>query len=106
MVLTAHIDASYLSETKLRSRSGGNFFMSDNAAIPSNNVAVITISQIIKAVISSATESELRALFINYREAIPARQALEIMVHRQPPAPIQTDNTTALGVVTNNIAIK
>ena len=53
MVLSAHSDASYLSETKARSRAGGHFFMSDEAAIPSNNGAVITISQIIKAVMSS-----------------------------------------------------
>ena len=53
MVLAAHSDASYLSETKASSRAGGHFFISDDAAIPSNNGAVITISQIIKAVMSS-----------------------------------------------------
>ena len=106
MVLFAHIDASYLSETKTSIRAGGHFFMSDNASIPSNNGAVVTISQIIKAVMSSAAESDLGSLFIDCRESIPARQALEIMGHRQPPTPIHTDNTTALGLVTNNIAIK
>ena len=54
MVLIAHSDASYLSETKESSIAGGHFFMSDNAAIPSNNGAVVTISLIIKDVISSA----------------------------------------------------
>ena len=80
--------------------------MSDDAAIPLNNGAVVTISQIIKAVISYASEAELGALFINCLEATPAHQALKIMVHRQPPTPIQTDNTTILGVVTNTIASK
>ena len=106
MVLAAHSDASYPSEKNARSRAGGNVFMSDDTAIPSNNGAVITMSQIIKAVMYSAVEAELGALFINFREAIPARQALEIMGHRQPPTPIQTDNTTALVLVTTNIASK
>ena len=57
MVLAAHSDASYLSELKARSRAGGNFFMSNDNAIPSNNGAVLTVSQIIKAVMSSAAEA-------------------------------------------------
>ena len=106
MVLVAHSDASYLSESKARSRTGGHFFMSSDDAVRANNGAVITVSQIIKAVMSSAAEAELGALFINCREAIPARHALEEMGHKQPPTPMQTDNTMALGVVTNNIASK
>ena len=80
--------------------------MSKDDAIPANNGAILTVSQIIKAVMSSAAEAKLGALFINCREAIPARHALEIMGHKQPPTPIQTDNTTALGVVNKNIASK
>ena len=106
MVLAAHSDASYLSESKARSRSGGHFFMSNYDAIPSNNGAVLTVSQIIKAVMYSAAEAELGALFINCREAIPERHALEIMGHKQPPTPVHTNNTTALGVVNKNIASK
>ena len=64
------------------------------------------MAKIIKSVMSSAAEAELSALFINCREAIPARQALEKMGHKQPPIPMQTDNTTAHGFVTNNIASK
>ncbi len=52
---------------------------------------------------SSAAEAELGALYINAREAIPMQHLLEEMGHKQPPTPIQTDNNTALGVVTNNI---
>ena len=80
--------------------------MSNNDAIISNNGAVLTVSQIIKAVMSSATEAELGSLFINCREEIPARHALEIMGHKQPPTTVQTDNTTDLGVVNKNIASK
>ena len=57
MILPAHSDASYPSESKARSRAGGDFFMSDDSAIPPNNGSVHTISQIIKAVMSSAAEA-------------------------------------------------
>ena len=43
---------------------------------------------------SSATEAELGALFVNCRKAIPVHHALETMDHKQPPTPIQTYNTT------------
>ena len=80
--------------------------MSDDSVVPPNNGSVLTMSQIIKAVMSAAAEAELGALFINCREAIPARHALETMGQKQPPTPIQTGNTTALRVLTNNIARK
>ena len=80
--------------------------MSNNSPIPANNGAVVTISQIIKAVMSSAAEVGLGALFINCREAIPACHTLKAMGHEHPPKPMQTDKTTAHGVITNNIASK
>ena len=78
--------------------------MSNDTAVPPNNGAVIAIAQMIKAIMSSAAESELSALFINCHEAIPAHYALEETGHNHPPTPMQTDNTTALGMVTSNIA--
>ena len=63
MVRSSHSDASYLSESKARSRDGGHFFMSNNSTITANNGDVVTISQIIKAVMSSAAEAELGDLF-------------------------------------------
>ncbi len=80
--------------------------MSNNDAVPSNNGAILTISQIIKAVMSSAAEAKIGALYINCKEAIPARHTLEFLGHKQPPTPMQTDNTTALGVVNNNVMKK
>ena len=106
MVLAGHIDAPYLSETKARSRSGGHFFISNNTTFLPNNGAVLTVAKIIKAFMSLAAEAELGALFINCKEAIPAQQTLEEMEHKQPPTSMQTDNKTAHGVVTNNIANK
>ena len=103
MVLMVHSDASYLSEPGARSRAGGHFFMSTDTDNPPNNGAVLNMSQIIKSVMSSAAEAELGALYINACEAVAIRQLLNEMGHKQPRTPIQTDNSTALGVVTNNI---
>jgi hypothetical protein len=44
---------------------------------------------------SSAAEAELGVLYINANEAVPMRQLLVEMGHKQPKTPIQTDNTTA-----------
>ena len=80
--------------------------MSADDTEPANNGAVYTVSQIIKAVMSSAAEAELGGLYINAREAIPMRHVLNEMGHQQPPTPLQTDNSTALGVVKSTIQPK
>ena len=56
MVLVGHSYASYLSESKARSRAGWHFFMSDNSNDPLTNGAVLTIAQIIKNNMSSAAK--------------------------------------------------
>ena len=80
--------------------------MSNDDAIPNNNRAILRISQIIKAVMSSTAEAEIGALYINCKETIPARHTLEFLGHKQSPTPMQTDNPTALGVVNNNVMKK
>jgi hypothetical protein len=103
MVLTGHRDTSYLSKSKARSRVGGHFFMSNNTAKLPNNGIILTIAQIIKVIMSLAAEAEVGALYINCREAIPACHTLKFMGHPQPPTPMQTDNTIALGIFNNNV---
>ena len=103
MVLIVHSNASYLSDPKARSRAGGHFFMSSNVTNSHNNGTVLNIAQPIKSVMSSAAEAELGALYINAREAVPMCQLLAEMGHIQPRTPIQTDNSTACGVVNSNI---
>jgi hypothetical protein len=106
MVLAVHSDAGYLNEKLARSRAGGHFFLSTNVTYPSNNGAILTIVQIIKAVMASAAEAELGALFINAKEAAYIRNILHEMGHPQPPTPIQTNNTTAEGVLNNRVQTK
>ena len=106
MKLAAHSDASYLIEPKARSRAGGHFFLSNNAEIPANNGAILNIAHIIKHVMSSATEAKLAGLYIIARKSVYIRIILEEMGHKQPPTPLQTDNSMADGVVNGKITPK
>jgi hypothetical protein len=103
MILAVHSNASYLSEANACSQVGSHFFCSTDVSDQSNNGAVLNISKILKAVMSSAAETELGALYINASKAVPIHQLLVEMGHKQPKTPIQTDNTTACRVVNNNI---
>jgi hypothetical protein len=106
MVLVVHSNASYLSKPKAHSRAGGHFFLSYDVADPIDNGAVLNIAALIKAVMPSAAEAELGALYINAREAVFQHHTLKEMGHKQPPTPMQTNNTTTVGVVNNNIQPK
>jgi hypothetical protein len=106
MVLCAHADAGYLNETKSRSRAGAHIYLSEDDPIPRFNGAVLTIATIIKFVMASAAEAELAALFIAAREMVPHRQTLIDMGWPQPRSPVQTDNSTAIGVTNKTIVPK
>ena len=101
MILAIHSDTGYCNETNLRSQAGGHFPLSDP-----NNGAILTIATIIKAVMSSAAEAELGAIFLNAKEAVYLRQILTELGHPQPRTPIQMDNSTAEGVINNKIQPK
>ena len=67
------------------------------------SMGIFSIAQIIKFVMTSAAELKLAALFVTAREMILHRQKLINMGWRQPKSPIQTDNSTAAGVINNTI---
>jgi hypothetical protein len=106
MILAVHSDAGYSNGTKAQSKTGGHFFLSSNVQNPPNSGAVLTIAQIIDAVVSSAAEAELGALFINAEEAVHMRRVLQEMGHPQLPTPIQTDNLTAEGDINSRVQPK
>ena len=106
MILAVHSDTGYCNEKKSRSRAGGHFFLTNDDKNPHNNGAILTIATIIKAVMSSAAEAELGALYLNAHEAVYLRQILTEMGHPQPRTPIQTNNLTAEGVVNSKIQPK
>ena len=93
MILAVHSDTSYLSKPKAQSRAGGHFFLSNNTQLPANNGAIHNIAHIIKNVMSLSTEAELTVSYIMAREAVYIQNILNKMGHKQPPTPMQTDNT-------------
>jgi hypothetical protein len=106
MVLTIHSDASYLSKPKACSQAGSHMFMASNDKIPKNNGTILNILHLICTVMSSAAEAELGTLFINAKVAVSICQTLEELGHLQPQMPFQTDNSTALTLLTNKILPK
>ena len=106
MVLCLHSDASYLSEPEGKSRAGGHFFLGYEHDETFNNGNVLTLSKIIKHVMSSASEAETAALFYNCKAAAPLRVSLAEMGHPQPPTPTTTDNSTAQGLITKSMVPK
>ena len=106
MILQIHSDASYLTETKVHSRVAGHFFLGKNTKPLQPmflNGNIHTLCGILKHVVSSASEAELAALFMNAREGNIMRLTLIEMKHPQPATPIHTDNTTADGIVNGTV---
>ncbi len=99
MVLAVHSDVSYLSKPSALSQVDCLFFCSSNAEDPLDNGAVLNIFKVFKAIMSNAAKAELGALYINAWEAIPMQLLLKEIGHKQPPTPIQTDNSTAHSTV-------
>jgi hypothetical protein len=99
MILAVHMDASYLSETGGRSRAARHFYLMNQNDKDFNNEAVLTLSSIIKHVMSSASKAELATLYYGCKIAAPLRTTLEEMGHAQPrPIPVTTNNITAQGL--------
>jgi hypothetical protein len=104
MVLQVSSNISYLSEPAARSRTGGHFYLGNNDDRQQQiNGPILCLSGIIKHVMSSATEAEIGSIFSNAKEASPLRVMLEEMGHHQPPIPIQTDNSTAYGILNKKL---
>ena len=111
MHLWIHSDASYLNESKARSRNSGYFYLSDKPKLPithtdpppMHNAPVHVNSKIIDAVMYSVQESETGSGFINAKDAIPMRTTLEEMGRKQGPTPIQFDNKCAVGILTDTM---
>jgi hypothetical protein len=99
MILTIHSNAAYLVEPEARSRAGGFFYLGNKDGKLING-SILIIAKIIKNVVSSASQAEIAALFINARVALPLRVALKEMGHKQPATKLITDNSTADGILT------
>jgi hypothetical protein len=104
MILKVHSDASYNSEPKARSQAGGHFYMGNrDANDDTTQGTVLATTSIMNAVLASASEAEIGALFENTRKATILRTTLEEMGYPQPPTLVQTDNSTACSIANDNI---
>ena len=107
LILAVHTNASYLSKPGGKSRAAGHLYLTNRNDEDFNNGAVLTLSSIIKHVMSSASEAKLAALYYGCKQAIPVHLALKEMGHKQlTPTPVTTDNITAQGLTTGTMAPK
>ena len=106
MQLHIHSDTSYLSASKARRRVEGHFFLSENfnpTSQTKHNGAILVVAAILKNVMDSAAEAKLGGLLINTKEGEVLRTPQEEMGHPQGPIPIQTDNSTASGIINETV---
>eukprot|EP00957_Ditylum_brightwellii_P063550 4823763-Ditylum_brightwellii.AAC.1 len=106
MILNIHSDVPCLSEPNTCSTAGGHFFLGE---IPQDsqpieiNGHIHILCQIIKQVAASAAEAKLAGIFLNAQQGIAMRWTLEEMGHPQPPTPLHSDNSTAVGIANQTI---
>jgi hypothetical protein len=117
MVLYIESDASYLNETKARSRAAGYHYLSNHPPHPDQpptptdpsppmNGAIVVPCKVMCKVLSSASEAKLTALFYNGKKGAPLRITLGELGHPQPPTPMVTDNSTASGIANESVKQK
>eukprot|EP00957_Ditylum_brightwellii_P208666 15358432-Ditylum_brightwellii.AAC.1 len=111
MVLHIHSDASYMSAEEACSRAGGHFYLSAASADPKKEPAMQpppnrpahTVCEVICNMMSSATEAEIGALYVNTHKGEELRLALEEMGHPQPPTPVMTDYSMTCGIINKTV---
>jgi hypothetical protein len=103
MILCTHAGAGFHNESKGCSQAKAHIFVFKNNPFPKHNGPVLSICQIMKFVISSATKAKLGALYTTAKKMLPLCQILIEMGWPQPCTPIQTDNSTAIGVINPTI---
>ena len=67
------------------------------------NGAIDAISVIIPAVVSSAAEAELAAMYLNAQASVATRNTLADLGYPQFRTPLLSDNTTATGVANKTV---
>ena len=100
MILHIDSDASYLSEPRARSRTGGTYYLSSLPTDPKKspnlpppaNGPIHTECRILKHVVASADEVEVGGHNHNGQTVVPLRIILHELGFTQPPTPIKTDN--------------
>ena len=111
MILHIDTDASYLVLPGAKSRIAGYYYLAQHPPLhgtptPTMNGAIHVECRTLKHVVASAAEAETGGLFANSQLALPIRQSLHALGHKQPPTPLKTDNSTAYKFVHNDMKQK
>ena len=114
MILHIESDESYLSDLRACSRTGGNYYLSSLPTDPKKypnlpppaNGPTHTECRILKHVVASAAETEVRELFNNGQTVVLLRITLHEICFTQSPSPIKTDNSAAKGIFTTKVRQK
>ena len=112
MVLHIESDADYLVMPEARSVYAGHFYLSywprDKPNLPSTkrNRPILTTCKTICNVVSSAAEAETTGTFCNDEEGVAIITSLIGLGKKQPPNPLNTDNSTTDGFVNSNMKPK
>jgi hypothetical protein len=70
------------------------------------NGLIFVLAKIVKNVMASATEAETGGLYMNAQEAVPEKITAEELGHIQPPTQLETDNSTADGIMYKTVKQK
>ena len=103
MILHIYSDASYLSEPRACSRTGGHYYLSSLPTDPKKSPNLPPLAngpihmecRILKHVVASAAKAEVGGLFYNGQTAVPLRITLHELGFTEPPTPIKTNNSAA-----------
>jgi hypothetical protein len=106
MVLHIQSDASYLSRSKSRSVVGGHFYLG-NVDHPTHiNGSIHCLSNTLDVIVSSASESEYGAVFVNAQLGVWFRIVLLALGYPQPKTIILCDNDCAVGIANDTVKLK
>jgi hypothetical protein len=107
MIIAVHMEAYYLSEAGGKSRTAEHFYLTNQNNKNFNNGAILTLSAIIKHIMSFASETDLSALSYGCKMAAPLCTALKELGHNQAnPTPITTNNITVQGLTMGTMTAK
>ena len=106
MILKVHSDSGYLNVVGDKSRVGVYFYMGNEPCNNNDkNVGYLTNATILRNIMSSSSEEEYGAHFVNSRLALPLIMVLENLGHSQPPTPIFMDNMTSKGLYNDSLKL-
>ena len=103
MDMIVHGDASYLSETKARSRVAGVYYLGDKDHPDTLNAPFLCTSAILDVVVTAATEAEYGAAYTNAKQIATLRGILHDLGHPQAPTLMVIDNKAAEGIANDTV---